>query len=155
IVNSDSNDNMTLIPKLIRAQSGWIICDYGDAMSSSPGDLIFADNIPDPSFLYGLGTRPSKNQKEDEGGGHGTIIKQAVDTAAEMIFLAMQRGWRGATIVEGHERMKWAAWVMAGDHEYNLQGFEPTETDIERRKRLRRSRAEIDQIYQRGLQKSP
>ncbi len=149
MVNSESNSDMTSLPKLITAQSGWMIYDYGDAMCSSPGNLIFADNLPDPPFLYGLGTRAGAGDDETAGSGHGTILKQSVDTAAEMIFLAMQRGWKGATIVEGHPRMKWAAWVMAGDHEYGLQPYEPSKDDLERRKRLRRSRTEIDEIYMR------
>ena len=146
IVNSESNSNMTPLPKLIEAQSGWIIYDYGDAMCASPGDLLFSDNLPDPPFLYGLGTKAGGAEDDESGTGRGTILKQSVDTAAEMIFLAIQRAWGGATIVEGHPRMKWAAWIMAGDHEYNLSGYEPSAEDVERRKRLRRSRSEIDEI---------
>lgn len=148
IVNSEVSGQMTAAPKLFKAQSGWTVLDYGDAMSSSPGELVFADSRPDPHFLtMGLGTRSGQEEDTEGGSGRGTMVKQAVDTAAEMVFLAIQRGWKGVTVVEGHPRMRWAAWVMAGDHEFPMEGYEPSESDLARRKRLRRSRTEIDDLY--------
>ncbi len=149
IVNTGPGE-MNSHPNFIKAQSGWTIFDYGNAMTVSPGASFLAETIEDPLFLRGLGTRSSANGEDvdDEtgSGGFGTIVKQCVDTSAEMIYIAIQRGWQGVSIVEGHRRMQWAAWVMAGDHEFDLQGFTATDAEVEKRKRLRRTRAEIDQL---------
>jgi hypothetical protein len=111
--------------------------------------LLFADNKPDPDFLYGAAAADDQAENPE---ARGTIVKQAVDTAAEMVFLAMQKKWPGITVLEGHERMKWAAWVMANDHEYPMQGYQPTDADVAKQERLRRSRAEIDDIFMRNRQ---
>ncbi len=151
IINSETrNEIMSSTPRIFQAQSGWMIHDYGDAMTSSPGALLYADNRADPTFLLGLGTHGT--EEDESGGGKGTIIKQSVDTAAEMVFAGIQRGWKGVTILEGHPRMKWAAWVMAGDHQFSVEGYEPDEAHLAQRDRMRRSRDEIDRIYEQSKQ---
>jgi hypothetical protein len=133
--------------RLIRAWSGWIIQDYGDAMSSSPGELIFGGG----DFRLLL--------DEDEGGkagdiinpGKGTIWNQAYWTAAEMVNLAVKRGWGVIHLVSGHPMMKWAAWMRALDEEIPLQGFVPSEKDHAKRERVKRP--EIDEQMLRQLRR--
>jgi len=116
----------------ITAQNGWVIHDYGDAMSVSPG-----------KHLYGFKPEAEDEEEGGEGGaaldaGKGTTIKQAVDTAAEMIAIAMdQKVWAGAEIIDGTDLMKWAAWVAAEERGFTLEGFEPTEEDKAKQKRVR------------------
>lgn len=126
--------------KLHTAKSGWVIHDYGDAMSSSPGELLF-------------GNYSVEKKEEDEGGegsgttdlsaGKGTVYNQAVMTAQEMIELAIQKGWPGVEIIDGTELMKWGAWMAAEDNKFSLGGYEPTAADKRKRERLRRTSSEI------------
>src|SRR3990167_2027005 len=84
-------------PKIIKLSSGWDLIDYGNAMATSPG-----------KFLYGSGYFHSSDDDDGEGGsgvvnpGHGTIFKQAFDSAAELIRFAQAQGWEGVLIVDGH-----------------------------------------------------
>ncbi len=94
--------------KIIQAQSGWKIHSYGNALSSSPGDL-----------LYG-GT---------EGLGKGTIINQAAMTAFEMVDLAREFGWDAIHLIDGHPLMAWAAWMQTLESGIELEGYTPTAQD--------------------------
>ncbi len=124
-------------PEFITAKSGWKIHYYGNAMSSSPGELLFK----------------SSDFRQDDGGesgksGRGTIVKQAFDTAADMIAFAQKRGWRGVHIVDGHPLMVWAAWMQAQDDAYSITGYTPDEKEIKKRERLKRS--EIEDLLRVG-----
>lgn len=126
-------------PQFITAKTGWVIHHYGDAMSSSPGELLFG----------GGDFRILLNDDDDDGGdtgivnpGKGTIIRQAFDTAGEMIALAKQLGWAGVKLVDGHPLMMWAAWMQATDEGYPLEGYEPSEKDRKKRGRIKRSQQE-------------
>ena len=120
--------------------SGWTIYDYGNAMSTSPGLL-----------LWGGGDFSMPLEGDDAGGeiinpGKGTIVNQAYETAVEMIRLADERGWEGLLIVDGHPLMQWAAWVEAYDRGFVIEGYEPNETDYAKRRRIRRSKEEEQQL---------
>lgn len=123
----------------VTAKSNWTIINYGDALTSSPG-----------KFLFGGGDfRIMLNRDDDDGGGgdivnpgKGTIWRQAFDTVGDMIQLAKQLGWEGVHIIDGHPLMKWAAWMKAVEDGMSLSGFSPTERDIARRERVRRSEVE-------------
>ena len=82
--------------QFIEAKSGWKIFDYGDAMSSSPGEGILG---------FAEYKRLKDNEENDdgsEGGGKGTIWNQAFMTAVEMAEIAKARGWKGIQIIDGH-----------------------------------------------------
>ena len=136
IISTSPNFAADMEPKFITAQSGWIIHDYGDAMSTSPGELLFGK---------------TSEQKDDDGGGgdselnagKGTVVNQAVMTAQEMIALAIQKGWPGVEIIAGTPLMQWAAWMMAEDNKCEVVGFEPTQKDREKRERIRQLINEI------------
>ena len=121
---------------LVTAKSNWKIHDYGNAISSSPGELLFGP----------LGKPRKKWEDDEEGGeggsGSGTMVNQAVITAFEMIELAKQHGWAGVQIVDGHPLMAWAAWMQAFDSEITLEGFNPTAQDFSKRRRLKQSAAQ-------------
>lgn len=144
IISTDPNFTADMEPKFITAQSGWTIHDYGDAMSTSLGPLLFGNN-----------------NEDDEGGsgstelnaGKGTVINQAVLAAQEMIALAIQKGWPGVEIIAGSSLMQWAAWMMAEDNKFTLVGFEPTAKDKQKRERIRQIISEItkDQTPRFGL----
>ena len=117
-------------PEIIEARSGWSIINWGDAMATSPGKWIFRGGY----FQF-------VENEDDEGDGgivnprKGTIIKQAFDSAAELIQLAKEMGWDGVQIVDGHPDMQRAAWVEACRIGVKLDGYVP---DVEAEKQRRR-----------------
>lgn len=131
-------------PEFITAdRSGWTIYDYGNAMSSSRGLMLWGGGdfaIPeDAGAPEGRVINP----------GHGTVVNQAYETAIEMIRIADERGWEGLLIVDGHPLMQWAAWVEAYDRGFIIEGYEPTDYDFEKRHRIRRKKEEDDQLRQK------
>lgn len=127
--------------KIITAESGWDIHDYGDAMSSSPG-----------RFLFGGGDYRILSKEDEEGGeggsvlnaGKGTIYKQAFDTAVQMVEVALQNGWQGVHVVDGHPNMIRAAWITADRLGMVLEGHEPTQEDIVVRDRLNLTEGDLE-----------
>lgn len=132
-------------PELITARSGWTIHHYGDAMSSSPGALLFSGGY--------FPIHDDEDGRGASGDGRGTIRKQAFDTAADMIALAKRMGWSGVHVVDGHPSMEWAAWMAAQDQGMSLAGYTPSEKDMKKRERVKRSemedRAKLDSHPQR------
>lgn len=132
VVESGGTQKPLEKPQLIEAKSGWTIINYGDAMATSPGKWIFRGGY----FQW-----TENPDDEDEGGGgivnpkKGTIIKQAFDSAAEIIQLAKELGWNGVQIVDGHPFMQRAAWVEACRIGMRLDGYTP---DVEAEKTRRR-----------------
>ena len=129
LVNADYATYGEVDFKIVRAKSGWDVHHYGDALSASPGLLLFG------------GYRASEEDKQGgdqggESGGTGTIVKQAFDTTLEMIELAIAKGWGGIMLIDGHPMMQWAAWMHAYDRGYILQGYNPIEEDFQKRERL-------------------
>lgn len=109
--------------QFITSRSGWTILDYGDAMTSSPGERI-------------LGLGEYDRLGEEDEGGTGTIWNQAFLTAAEMAEIAKARGWRGLQIVDGHRIMKRGAWIKALAAGLPVSGFEPSKEDEKVRQRV-------------------
>ncbi len=135
IISSNPQWEETIIPQFRRAGSGWLIHDYGQAMSSSPGP-----------YLYGPGNPELGEAKEREGGEGGggffSVTIQGLITAEAMIIWAMEKGWPGVEIISGTEFMKWAIWMVTQDRNYPSLGFEPSEVDKAKHERIRRLRAE-------------
>lgn len=117
-------------PELIDAKSGWTIINYNDAMATSPGKYIFRG-----------GYYQWTDNADDEGDGgivnpkHGTIVKQAFDSAIEMIQLAKEWGWAGVMIVDGHPDMQRAAWVEGCRIGVRVDGYQ---ADMQAEKQRRR-----------------
>lgn len=127
-------------PQFYTAKSNWVIHLYGDAMSSSPGELLIGGG--DYRVLLG----EAETAGELINPGKGTIWKQAFDTAQKMIELAQQKfQWPGVNIVDGHPVMKWAAWMKAMDDGFPFEGYQPSENDYAKRERIKRSEVE-DQL---------
>lgn len=120
-------------PNFVRADTGWIMQDYGFYICSSLGDLLYGN------YAWALGA-------DEEGGegaadlnpGKGTLVKQAFDTAAEMVALGKSHGWEAIHILEGNELMEWAAWLISEELGLKVEGYEPARQDKEKRDRLKR-----------------
>lgn len=119
-------------PLLVKADTGWVMRDYGFYICSSLGQMLYGN--------YAF------TEEDEEGGsgttglykGRGTLIKQEFDTAAEMIALGKTHGWKFVNILEGHPRMKWAAWLIAEELGLQVEGYEPSQEDVKKRDRLKR-----------------
>lgn len=146
VVESGGHQKPLEKPQLIEAKSGWTIINYGDAMATSPGKWIFRGGY----FQF---TENMDDEDDDGSGGrgivngkHGTIVKQAFDSAAEIIQLAKEFGWSGVQIVDGHPDMQRAAWVEACRIGIKLDGYVP---DVEAEKTRRRIVSEtLSEMYE-------
>lgn len=119
--------------KIITAKSGWKIHDYGNALSSSPGELIYGK----PGVRRPRADEDGGSQGGEGGSGVGTLINQAVVTAFAMIEIATQYGWAGVRLVDGHPLMAWAAWVQALEAGMEMEGYSPTAKDYAKLRRLK------------------
>lgn len=113
MISMNAKFEESVIPAFTKSSCGWIIHDYGQAMSSSPG-----------KYLYG----PGNPELEDEGGGKsgtgsGTLVRQTVETARAMVELAMQKGWPGIEIISGTDLMQWAAFMVTQEKDYPIAGY--------------------------------
>ena len=104
--------------KQIKAESGWLIYDEGDQISTTPGRLVYG------------GYRSSdedEGEGGDEGGGavspSGSMTQQFMDTATQMINLAIEKAWPFAKIVDGYRPMQQAALMAAEEKRFSLRGI--------------------------------
>lgn len=136
LISSNPAWEETIVPRFLKARSGWIIHDYGQAMSVSPGRLIYGPGNPEVVAEEG---------GADTGGssGRGTIIEQTFTTAEAMVQLAMDKGWPGVEIIAGTDLMKSSVWIVAQMAGYSLKGYEPSEKDTQKRDRVLRARESL------------
>ncbi|OGT54449.1 MAG: hypothetical protein A3F17_07605 [Gammaproteobacteria bacterium RIFCSPHIGHO2_12_FULL_41_15] len=129
-------------PKLILARSGWVIHLYGEALSCSPGGLLFQGG--DFRVLLGEhGMLPT----EIINPGKGTVHKQAFDTAQEMVELAKRYSWPGIRIVDGHPSMYFAIWIGAERNGIPIVGgYVPNQEDQRKMALMQRSPEEDQAI---------
>lgn len=125
-----------------KSSAGWTIQDFGDALSCSQGEKFFDDFGQITLFAES----EEGDQGTDDGGdvgqsdlrpGDGTVIKQAFDTAVQMVEMVKER-WKGVHIVAGSEAMKWAAWVAATELGLDVYGYEADKEAQARANRIRR-----------------
>lgn len=115
--------------QILRAKTDWPIHFYGDAMSSSPGPLLFDTSIK----------------------GRGTLVKQAWDTADEMAEIAKNHGWKNLSIFDAHPLMMRALWIASEKHGLNLGNFTPNDHDWQVRTQLALSSNELE-VLKKSIQ---
>ena len=151
IMSTEPEFPEVITPQFYTASSGWTIHDYGEAMSSSPGKLLFGPGAPDLEEKEDGGDAGEGGAGSTEFTGRGTVVKQLFDTARAMMKLITQKNWPGIDIIAGTELMKWALWMAAEDQGYKLQGFEPSEKDQAKRERIKKLRAESEAEIKPGM----
>ena len=146
IISAEADLENIVEPIFITADSDWIIHDYGIALSSSPGQ-----------YLFGNYWAREEGESGEGGGetvllpGKGTIVWQQVQTAYNMVAIAQEKGWTGIELVDGTPKMKWAAWMAAQDLGLELSGYDPSEQDQARRKRIQKLLAEVTPSAAQGI----
>jgi hypothetical protein len=142
VISMQAKFEESVIPQFKKSSCGWVIHDYGQAMSSSSGHYLHGERNPD---LIKKGE--TQNQE-----GDGTLVLQTVDTAKAMVALAIEKGWPGIEIISGTELMQWAAWLAAQDKNYPLVGYTPTTEEEKKLERIRRIRSEREMAEKRAMQ---
>jgi hypothetical protein len=119
----------------IIAQSGWIIYDRGDRLTTGPGRLAYG-----PYLLKNQNQPAVKDVDGEDGGtesggsggdkwlfGDGTLTKQLFDTVIEMMDIAASR-WGLAVILDGYYAMQRAAWMAAQEINFSID-YSPNSED--------------------------
>jgi len=140
ILNIDATFENYNSVNFIRAKSGWTIQDLDDGLCTSAGSFLFGGS--ESPILQNLENKDPDLIQEYINDAKGTIIKQSVDTAQEMVDLIKTRWKGGIEIISGTYLMKWALWVSAEEVKLKVIGFEPTEKDKAKLNRLTRLEAE-------------
>jgi len=143
LVNTGADFKAEAMLDFVFAGNGWVIFDYGDAITASPGEALFQWSGPFPGEAKEWGEQTGDTD-EGEGGavampGSGTIVKQAFDTTMEIMALIKAHEWAGVSFIEGTRDMAWAAWITAELHGFELEGFAATQEEEKKRIRLRRN----------------
>ena len=144
ILNSDPKFEDFEGVKLLKSDStGWPIHDLGDALSSSPGEMLYE------SGNY-FGTPPFEEGGDgSEGGEGGTIYKVSYLVARELVDIAKER-WDGIYIVAGSPYIKWCVWAAAEIAKVAIYGYEPEKIDKDRQVRLARYEAQRSTMQRRS-----
>lgn len=144
-------------PKIVTSRSGWAILNYGNAISSSPGEYLF-NYAGGPQRSKGKKTDifdlTAKDEDEDDGGSDiGTLSKQRFDTANDIIQEALKNGWDSIHIVDGDPNFIWAIWAQAQEHDLAVTGYKFSKEEHERRERVYRSQLD-DKLARKGMKRS-
>ena len=133
IINIEFDEAKLSEPRLVNSNKGWVMHDYDQAISSSPGEDMWNNAHPE----------------DDDEGGDGTVVDKSFNTAIAMVQLAEELGWLGISVMDGTTIMKWAAWLEAEKLGLAVHGFEPTEQEIKKLERIGRSEADIRTLRER------
>jgi hypothetical protein len=137
MISMNAKFEESVIPKFKKSPCGWLIHDYGQAMSSSPGPYLYGPGNPDLQE-----DEKSSGAAEGSGTGDGTLVRQTVDTARAMIEFAIEKGWPGVEIISGSELMQWGAWLAAQEKNYPLTGYAPSAEEQRKFDRIKSLRSE-------------
>lgn len=110
--------------KITTSDSGWKIFDYGDCLSTSPGENY-------GSYCTG----------------------KLITTAEEMIRMLAQRGITKVGFL-GHDVARRAAWIECLEHNIAIINYEPTDFDWEVRFRILEARKAAEKVRQRVSDKT-
>lgn len=122
----DVTDHGTI--RFIRSNSGWLILDYGNAMTASPGGSLFD---------HGTYEKDEKGELKRICSGKGTITKQIIDTAADMVKLAKEDcKWPLLHLVDGERLFRFGIWKATKDLGIKITGYVASKGDEARYNRI-------------------
>lgn len=134
ILNIDATFEHYTNVRFIQAKSGWTIQDLDDGLCTSIGPYMFGGSENDLS--ENVDSLDPELIKKCVNAGSGTIVKQAFDTAHEMVELIKPRWKAGIEIIAGTDLMKWSIWAAADEYKIKVVGYSPSEEDQKRRARI-------------------
>lgn len=134
--------------QLKTAKTGWTLHDFVGAISSSPGLVLFREQMTLGAWQAKSDLPQASEEEGDDGGsgegdfipGPGSIWHQAFQTCFEMVAMAKEYGWGSVYLYQGHPYMIRSAWIAA-TYEFGLAtlGFEPSDYDMKVRERFMQS----------------
>ncbi|MDR1057766.1 MAG: hypothetical protein LBL17_04395 [Coxiellaceae bacterium] len=139
LVNSDAifakevSINFITIPA-----TGWVIYDYGDAISTSAS--------------YGM-----KAEQNATRNGKGVLsgVKGQIFTVTEIAkLIAEKKGWTAVDLVAGTQMMRRCIWLESKRYGFNLKGYTPTTEDEKCLERLMKL-AKVNRIVWEKQQSRP
>ncbi|MBU0744915.1 MAG: hypothetical protein KKE11_06070 [Gammaproteobacteria bacterium] len=120
--------------KFITSAAGWIIHDYGEAVSvSAPHDI-------------------NANQGQDEESGlsykNGGGVMGQIATSYELANLIATKGWNDAELIAGTPLMKRFIWIDSKRYGFELHGYTPEAGDERCFERLHKQAQENGEIWE-------
>lgn len=119
VVNTDAvfTDETTLT--FIPIANGWIIHDYGEAISAAaPHDIAGRES----GSVGAAATAPSPVVS-------GAEISAQIAVAEEIAKIIAEKGWKSAEFISGTDKMFRFLWIEAKRYGIEIQGYTPTPAD--------------------------
>src|SRR3972149_7571634 len=147
LVNVNAVFTEETMVNFILASTGWIIHDYGEAISASA--------------LHGK--KPKKKDEAsgdgeggDDGasGGSGGIGDQII-TASEIAHLIAEKGWSAVELIAGTKMMQRFIWVESKKYGFALSGYTPDANDEKCYDRLVKNAKVKGLIWEKHVAKKP
>ena len=141
LVNVNAVFTEETMVNFIPASTGWIIHDYGEAISTSA--------------VHGV--KPKKKDEasgDGEGGGSGGIGDQII-TVAEIAHLIAEKGWSAVELIAGTKMMQRFIWVESKKYGFGLSGYAPDANDEKCYDRLVKNAKVNGLIWEKHVAKKP
>jgi hypothetical protein len=114
--------------RFVRAPSGWLILNYKNAMTASPGELL----LTDAAYSH------EGDQLTRLNTGTGTRIKQTIDTASFAVRMAVEEEhWPAIHVINGTSLMCWGVWMAAKELNLELTGYVPSKAEVAKYERIK------------------
>ena len=117
-VNAIFTEETTI--NFVTASTGWIIHDYGEAISTS------APHDAKPKKKDGS----SSGDAGSSGGGSGSSgIGSQIITVSEIADLIAEKGWAAVELIAGTKMMQRFIWIESKKYGFDISGYSPDAND--------------------------
>ena len=134
LVNVNAVFTEETMVNFIPASTGWIIHDYGEAISTS---AVHA------------------NVKKKDGTNSGGAISDQIATASEIAHLIAEKGWSAVELIAGTKMMQRFIWVESKKYGFALSGYTPDANDEKCYDRLVKNAKVKGLIWEKHVAKKP
>lgn len=130
LINANAVFEEDLPLNFITASTGWVIHDYGEAIS-----------VAAPHY--------SVESKEVQG-NNSNIINQAT-TVEEIANIISNKGWAEVELISGTSMMKRCVWMEAKKFKFTLIGYTPSTSDQKCFDRLAKRAKDMGLVWERAI----
>lgn len=109
--------------KFVKTSVGWVIHDYGDAVTTSAPHGKTDDD-------------DDSGEGGDSGSGKGTITGQQARAMEEMAKLIREKGWAAVELIAGTRAMQDYFALAAAENNITFEGYTLTEENQKRKERV-------------------